>query len=333
MQRKLTFGDRVHCPVLRPFFLTAADEARIRSASEAIAAIGERVVAAAMDDARLLGALGVTEAEERLIRIDPGYAPASTASRLDAFLLPDSLHFAEYNAESPAGPGYTQRLCELFDALEPMAALRRDAGVTYHRTIPPLLEALLESYRDWGGTASPPTVAIVDFRGVPTWTEFELLRDAFVEAGVPTVVCDPRELAFEGGVLRAEGRSIDLVYRRVLINDILARPDDCASAGRRLPAARRLRGEHLPLQAAAQEGVFRRADRSGVRAADERRRARDRAGARALDAAGRRRQDRPRRHRGAIARCRAPRPGSAGAEAERRVRRHRRDARMGSVGG
>ena len=32
-QRKLTFGDRVHCPVLRPFFLTAADETRIRTAS------------------------------------------------------------------------------------------------------------------------------------------------------------------------------------------------------------------------------------------------------------------------------------------------------------
>ena len=50
-----------------------------------------------------------------------------------------------------------------------------------------------------------------------------------MEAGVPTVVCDPRELTFEGGVLRAEGRRIDLVYRRVLLNDILARPDDCAS--------------------------------------------------------------------------------------------------------
>ena len=227
--RKLTFGDRVHCPFLRPFFLTSSDESRIRRAAETLAAAGERVAQAALESRPLFDQLGISEPEEKLIRIDPGYATASTASRLDAFLLPDSLHFAEYNAESPAGPAYTQRLCELFDALEPMTALRRDFAVTYHRTIPPLLAALLESYRDWGGTASPPTVAIVDFRGVPTWTEFELLQDAFVEAGVPTVVCDPRELTFEGGVLRAEGRRIDLVYRRVLLNDILARPDDCAS--------------------------------------------------------------------------------------------------------
>ena len=29
-ERKLTFGDRIHCPFLRPFFLTEADESRMR---------------------------------------------------------------------------------------------------------------------------------------------------------------------------------------------------------------------------------------------------------------------------------------------------------------
>ena len=182
-----------------------------------------------MSDASLLRALGVTEAEERLIRIDPGYATASTASRLDAFLLPESLHFAEYNAESPAGPGYTQRLCELFDGLETMTRFKLGRAGAFHRTIPPLLAALLDSYREWGGHERAPTIAIVDWKDVPTWTEFELLRDAFVDAGAPTIVCDPRDLTFEDGLLRAQGRSIDLVYRRVLINDIIARPQECAA--------------------------------------------------------------------------------------------------------
>jgi hypothetical protein len=226
-ERKLTFGDRVHCPVLRPLFLSAPDEVRIRAASEAIAAVGERLVRAALDDSRLIAALGVTEEEERLVRIDAGYATASTASRLDAFLLPDSLHFAEYNAESPAGPGYTQRLCELFDGLAPMERFKAGRSVTFHRTVPALLGALLESYREWGGRASPPVIAIVDWREVPTWSEFELLRDAFEQSGVPTVVCDPRDLTFAAGVLFGKGRRIDLVYRRVLINDILARRDEC----------------------------------------------------------------------------------------------------------
>ena len=124
--RKLTFGDRVHCPFLRPFFLTAADEARIRRAAETLAALGERVAREALDLALAVrpardhrGGGAARSASTRAT------ARASTASRLDAFLLPGGLHFAEYNAESPAGPGYTQRLAELFDALPAMARFRQ----------------------------------------------------------------------------------------------------------------------------------------------------------------------------------------------------------------
>lgn len=227
--RKLTFGDRLHCPFLRPFFLTAADESRIRAAAETLAALGERVARAAMDSPALFRDLGVTEAEAPLIRIEPGYATASTASRLDAFLLPDTLRFAEYNAESPAGPAYAEQLCELFDALPVMARFRQGRRVTFHRIVPALLDALLASYREWGGRASPPVIAIVDWRDVPTWTEFEIIRDAFEAAGTPTVVCDPGDLSFDGRALSAGGRRIDLVYRRVLLNDIVARPAECAA--------------------------------------------------------------------------------------------------------
>jgi uncharacterized circularly permuted ATP-grasp superfamily protein len=226
---RLTFGDRVHCPFLRPFFLSAADEVRIRIAAETLAAMGERVIQAALTSASVWRQLGVTEAETSLIRVDPGYATASTASRLDAFLLPDSLRFAEYNAESPAGPGYTQRLCELFERLAVMDRFRVGRTVRFHRSIDALLDALLASYHEWGGRASPPAIAIVDWREVPTWTEFEILRDAFVDAGVPTIVCDPRDLTFENGVLAAHGHRVDLVYRRVLVNDIVARRAECGT--------------------------------------------------------------------------------------------------------
>jgi hypothetical protein len=227
--KKLTFGQRVHCPFLRPFFLTSAEEARIRVAAETIAALGERVVEAAFESDDIYPQLGVTEAEDALVDIDPGYKTASTTSRLDAFLLPDALHFAEYNAESPAGIGYTQRLCELFDATAVMGRFKSARQVRFHKVIDKLLNALMTSYAEWGGTAKPPTMAIVDFRDVPTWTEFEILREAFIAAGVPTIVCDPRELVYANGTLSAQGTRIDLVYRRVLVNDILAKPAECAA--------------------------------------------------------------------------------------------------------
>jgi uncharacterized circularly permuted ATP-grasp superfamily protein len=92
-----------------------------------------------------------------------------------------------------------------------------------------ILDALLASYREWGGVARPPQIAIVDWRGVPTWSEFEILQGRFEKLGVPTLICTPEDLRFDGGALVGLGKKIDLVYRRVLINDILARPEECSA--------------------------------------------------------------------------------------------------------
>ena len=149
---RLTFGGRPLCPFLRPFFLDDADEARVRRVAETMAAIGERVVAAAMAQPELLRRVRLTDGEERLARIEPGYGRASTASRLDAFLLPDSLKFAEYNAESPAGLAYAENLGEVFDGLEMMARFRERFEARYFQLSDAMLDALLASYREWGGT-------------------------------------------------------------------------------------------------------------------------------------------------------------------------------------
>jgi uncharacterized circularly permuted ATP-grasp superfamily protein len=227
-ERRLRFGDRVICPFLRPFFLDAADEPRVKHVAETLWTLGERVADAAMASPAMLRQLALSDDEIRLARIDPGYKTTSTAARADAFILPDSLQFAEYNGESPAGAGYSQGLADLFSEEAVMQEFRERFDARMYRPVEALLDALVASYREWGGTASPPLTAIVDWREVPTYSEFEILRDAFTALGVPTIVCDPRELDYRAGDgLYAAGRRIDLLYRRVLINDILAREDEC----------------------------------------------------------------------------------------------------------
>jgi len=226
---RLTFGDRVHCPFLRPFFLSPADEQRVRSVAETIADLGERVVTAALEDKNLFAQLHLRPGEERLARLPAGYGLASTASRLDSFLLPDSLKFAEYNAESPAGLGYAETLAELFRDLPVMTQFATKFDVRSYPLSEKLLDALLASYTDWGGTSKPPQIAIVDWEEVPTWSEFEILQKRFEARGVPTLIADPKQLHFDGKSLTADGKKIDLVYRRVLINDIVARPQECSA--------------------------------------------------------------------------------------------------------
>jgi uncharacterized circularly permuted ATP-grasp superfamily protein len=226
--RRLRFGGRMLCPFLRPFFLTAADEARVKAVVEQLWNFGERVARAAIDNPAMLSDLGLSEAEIRLVRIDPGYETASTAARADAFIQPDSLQFAEYNGESPAGAAYSQGLAALFAEQPIMARFRERFDARLFTPVERILDALLESYREWGGTAWPPRIAIVDWREVPTYSEFEIIRDTFVAAGIPTTICDPRDLDYRPSKqLFANGERIDLVYRRVLINDILARESDC----------------------------------------------------------------------------------------------------------
>jgi hypothetical protein len=121
---RLRFGDRVICPFLRPFFLDAADEPRVTRVAETLWRLGERVTSAALASPEMLRQLALSDDEIRLARIDPGYATTSTAARADAFILPDSLQFAEYNGESPAGAGYSQGLAELFSDDPTMARFR-----------------------------------------------------------------------------------------------------------------------------------------------------------------------------------------------------------------
>jgi hypothetical protein len=224
---RLTFGDRVHCPFLRPFFLSPEDEQRVRNVAETMAELGERVATAALGDAELLGQFHLRDEELRLVRLGKNAGPASTASRLDAFLLPNSLKFAEYNGESPAGAGYTETLAEIFRELPVMREFASSYEIHSYPLSANLLDALLMSYLDWGGTTKRPQVLITDWREVPTWSEFEILKARFERLGVPVVLADPRDLHFDGKHLTANGKKIDLVYRRVLMNDIVARAAEC----------------------------------------------------------------------------------------------------------
>src|SRR5258707_13215080 len=92
-----------------------------------------------------------------------------------------------------------------------------------------LLDALVMSYLDWGGSSKRPQIAIVDWEDVPTVSEFEILQQRFEKMGVPTLIADPRELEWDGKSLVARDKKIDLVYCRVLINDVVAKPAECSA--------------------------------------------------------------------------------------------------------
>jgi hypothetical protein len=66
-----------------------------------------------------------------------------------------------------------------------------------------------------------PRVAILDWLDVPTATEFVLYREHFAEMGIDCAIGDPRHTEFRDGVLLLDGRPVDLIYKRVLLSELV----------------------------------------------------------------------------------------------------------------
>jgi uncharacterized circularly permuted ATP-grasp superfamily protein len=206
--------------------MTAREHAICRDRAAIVLRAFATAQRAALADDSVRAQLRLTDWEEQLVMVDPGFAAASPTSRLDAFFVDEGkgLRFTEYNAETPAGAAYNDALTELFEAMPVMREFQR------HHHLRPLparagvLRSLLGAFEEWSSARAKPKIAILDWREVPTFSEFVLFERYFASQGLECRIVDPREVEYEGGVLRAGEFEISLIYKRVLIHELV---DQC----------------------------------------------------------------------------------------------------------
>lgn len=220
---KLIFGGRPLTPYLRPHFVTASDWARAVGICETVWGALQKVKDEAVVNEELLDELGVFGIERELVRIDPGYRRVSPSARLDSFLTENSYSFVELNGECPAGIAYADSASDIFERLPVMQRFGERYPFRRFHGRPQLLSVLLEAYEEYLGKTpeKKPSIAIVDLKDLPTQKEFELFKEYFESQGYPTVICAPQELEFRDGRLFLGDFSIDLVYKRLLVNEYL----------------------------------------------------------------------------------------------------------------
>src|SRR5437588_8208288 len=220
---KLIFGGRRLSPYLRPHFVDEDDFAQVVRVCETVWSAIEKVKDAAVSDETLLAELGLTEIERELVKIDPGYRAVSPTARLDSFLTDEAYSFVELNGESPAGIAYGDAAFEIFAQLPVMKRFAETYHVRRFHGRPLMLKVLLDCYQEFLGREPerPPRIAIVDLKGLPTQKEFELFREYFEAEGCPSIIASPDELEFTNGRLRAGDFEIDIVYKRLLVNEYL----------------------------------------------------------------------------------------------------------------
>jgi hypothetical protein len=210
--------------VLMPHFVSPGQVRRVRRAVECLSIVLDRFCDAYPGDERLQAELDLPPAEDALVRIDPGYSRPLRICRLDAFLSGYEVRFLEFNADSPAGIGYTD---VLHDGLRRAIRLERveaEFETSYEPMLPVLIGTLLDAYAELRerrpALPERPRLALVDKPGSPSVPEFRIVCAAARAAGIEAIVATTEEVAYDGSTLRVGGEPTELVYRRVLIDDL-----------------------------------------------------------------------------------------------------------------
>ena len=227
-RRGLLFGGKPLCTVLRPRFLSPARYDHLRTRLPVLLSAFTKSHQRALGDATFRRQFRLADWEERLIEPDPGFDAPSPLGRVDAFFQGgyhggDHLDFrlTEFNAETPAGAVYSDVLTEVFWGMPVMREFVRRRNVRALPGAQNVLHSLLRAWYQWSGGRDLPVIGILDWREVPTWPEFEYSAEYFRRQGIDVVLGDPREVEYSGGRLIAGGKPIDLIYKRVLIHELV----------------------------------------------------------------------------------------------------------------
>lgn len=233
-RRGLIFGTRPLCTVIRPRFFTPVQYAALGRRIARLMRPFNTAHRAALADPALRAQFRLEEWEEALLAAGPRAAISSPTARLDAFIVDtagDGGTFAltEVNGETPAGAGYNDTLTDTFLELPAMRAFVRRWHVLPVFAHYGIVEAVLGAWRRWADGAGRPTrgvaprVAILDWDDVPTRLEFLMFQTHFRAQGVECVIADPRAAMFENGSLVLDGAPIDVIYKRVLLSELVER--------------------------------------------------------------------------------------------------------------
>lgn len=229
IDRKVTFGDRPMAHSLRPTLMTEATYNVVQDRVYLIRQAFLDIAARHFNDEEVLKKeLGMEDWEIELAAIPTNVIRLAALSRMDSFLTKDSFKFVEINGENPAGIAYLHELGQIYRELPIFQQFEKLHPLRFVSPMEHTLASLGFIYHEqFDGKAERPSIAIVDKLDVPTIHEFRLLQSYFERMGHPCVIADPRSLSCRDGWIYAGDQRIDILYRRLLMNEFYEMKDDC----------------------------------------------------------------------------------------------------------
>ncbi len=210
--------------VLMPHFVSPGQLQRVRHAVVCLCAVLNRFCDAYPAEDALREELAVPAAEDALVRLDPGFGSPLRICRLDAFLQGYDVKFLEFNADSPAGIGYTDVLHEGLARAIQLPRVKAEFETAYTPMLPVLIDTLLDAYRELREARrdlpETPRLALVDVEGSPSVPEFRIVCAAARRAGIEALHATLDDVSYDGSTLLVGGEPVQLVYRRALLEDL-----------------------------------------------------------------------------------------------------------------
>ena len=222
-EHDVVFDGRTIPFVLMPHFVSPGQVRHIRHAVGCLSRVLDRFCEAYPGDIRLQEELDLPEWEDELVRIDPGFPRPLRICRLDAFLQGYDVRFLEFNADSPAGIGYTDVLAEGLSRSIRLPRVEAEFDTAYTPMLPELIRTLLDAYEyareQSGDMPHRPRLALVDTPGSPAAPEFRIVCHAARASGIDCEIATTDDLDYDGSALRVGGEPVQLVYRRALVDE------------------------------------------------------------------------------------------------------------------
>ena len=228
-EHDVVFAGRTIPFVLMPHFISPGQLRRVRHAVGCLSRVLDRFCDAYPTDDALRSELDLPESEDGLIRIDPGFPHPLRICRLDAFLQGYDVKFLEFNAESPAGIGYTDVLYEGLRQGIDLPRVDGEFDTAYTPVLPELVGTLLDAYGHVRARHSDfpenPRLALIDTPDSPAVPEFRIICSTARAAGVEAVFATTADLSYDGSLLQLGGEPVHLVYRRAVLEDLVQAGD------------------------------------------------------------------------------------------------------------
>lgn len=163
-----------------------------------------------------------------LARINPGYDNAVQIARYDGLLHDDTLTILEFNTDSPGGPARADLLDESYqDTRRYHPELDLPKPTRIDARLPELQRALLDAYAQWNHDKDrprDPRIVLTDWANVTSRSDIELTLQHLQKSGLDATFCDPSELELDGDMLTLHDEPVDLVYKRVILHELLNEP-------------------------------------------------------------------------------------------------------------